>query len=218
MIEGMLFDLDGLLIDSERMFLSMWEMAEKEFNVVVDKTWAKSVMGRNAIEAVPIFIEYFGDKELALQIRKYRSDMIAELYLNGKIPLKDGARNILQFAHDRGYRIALATSSPRDRVEAILKYWGIDGFFDGLITGDMVSHGKPDPEVFAKALELISVKPENAVVLEDSKWGIMAAYTLGIRSIFVQDMNEPDNDVVSRTAYIYHSLNEVINDWGNIIN
>ena len=109
-----------------------------------------------------------------------------------------------------GYQTVVATSSTRERVNKILKQAELSKFFDASVCGDEVEKGKPNPEVFLKACEKIGVKPEKAIVLEDSEAGIQASFVAGIPVICVPDMKYPEEQFAKKANTIVGSLRVVL--------
>ena len=111
--------------------------------------------------------------------------------------MKPGVKEILEFGKKQGIKLALATSSSRDYAMKCLENAGIDTYFDGIVCGDMVSHSKPDPEIYIRACELVNVDPKDAVAFEDAPAGIEAAYRAGMKVVMVPDLVQPTEKVES---------------------
>ena len=124
--------------------------------------------------------------------------------------MKNGVKEILKFGRENGIRIALATSSSRDYAMHCLKDAGIDTCFDGIVCGDMVSHSKPNPEIYLRACELVGVDPKDAVAFEDAPAGIEAAYRAGMKVVMVPDLVQPTEKVKSMLWGQWETLSEVL--------
>ena len=123
---------------------------------------------------------------------------------------KKGVKEILAFGKENGMKLALATSSSRDYAMKCLKDAGIDTYFDGIVCGDMVSHSKPDPEIYLKACELVGVKPEDAVAFEDAPAGIESAYRAGMKVVMVPDLVQPIEKVESMLWEKWDTLSDFL--------
>ena len=131
------------------------------------------------------------------------------MYFDRGIPLKPGAEELLKKLKACGVRIILATSSVRDRAVGVLHANGVDGYFDDMVFGPEVEHGKPAPDVFLKAREKAGERAEDCLVLEDSEAGVQAAYAAGIDVICVPDIKAPSETVRRMAKAVLTSLYEV---------
>ena len=132
------------------------------------------------------------------------------------IPLKRGIHELLDYLKKNGYKVAVATSTSRDRAEHLLKLGGVLEKADYVICGDEVVNSKPDPEIFLKAAEKLGVEPKECMVLEDSGAGIEAAYSAGMLGVNIPDMKEPDENMKSKSYRICESLLDVIDILENV--
>lgn len=123
---------------------------------------------------------------------------------------KPGAEALLQYAKKHGYKVALATSSRELHAQFLLKKYGLFDYFDGAVYGNMVSAGKPDPEIYLKACDSIGVAPEFAIALEDAPSGIRAAAAAGMRPVMIPDLVEPDESILKLVWRRFDTLYEVI--------
>lgn len=208
-IEGIIFDMDGTLFDTERLSFSIWKKVLKKYGYTITKEGYTSLMGRKYEDVNKILIKRYGENFPIKKIREEKDgNMIKQIQEKGA-PLKHGAYELLDFLVENGYKLALATSSSIDRVDCLLEKVDIRDKFGVIICGDDVTNSKPDPEIFLKAAERIEVDPKKCIVLEDSPVGLEAAYNGGIMSINIPDLKDPD-DQINRLAYkICGSLLEV---------
>lgn len=210
MIKALVFDMDGLLLDSERIVKRSWEEAGNILGILhmgdhIFHTLGMNRKGRNEYfkKAVgPDFPEEDFAKETGL--RFYR---IVE---EEGLPVKPGAKELLAYGKERGFQIAIATSSRKEYAQKVLKEAGIAEYFDGGVFGDMVQHTKPHPEIYQKACESIKVKPEQCLALEDAPAGVRSAYAAGLKVIVVPDLVPPPEDILSLVCRRCETLHEVI--------
>ena len=183
--DAMIFDMDGLMIDTERVYWEMsHELASRWGKIVSIQTLMK-MMGRGAMDSMRIFVTETGIPEDPAVVLAMREEMVLERFREGITPMP-GLREIL--AAFRGQlKLGIATSAPRKFVDVILPQLGIETWFDVVQTGDTVTRGKPDPEIYLAALAKLGVRPERCVVLEDSKFGAMAGKNSGAYVIAVPD-------------------------------
>ena len=126
------------------------------------------------------------------------------------VDLKYGAKELLSYLKDNNFKIAIASSSTRDRALTILKQHNIVEYFDDFVFGNEVEKGKPNPDIFLKACDKLSEKPEKCLVLEDSEAGIQSAYSANIPVICIPDMKVPNDSYLNMTKEVLSSLEEVI--------
>lgn len=209
MIKAVIFDFDGLLIDSEPLwYKSSNQVLEKYGKSFTLKDYVATYAGRTLKENARCLVEEYDlpvDKDQALK------DLMEFARENNKtVPLKDGAKELIEYLSDNNYKIALGTSSMKKRAVDILTYHGLLNKFDSLITAECVSNGKPDPEVFLKAAESLKLKSEECLVLEDAKAGVEAAYNGKLPVIFIPDLKQADDEVKAKATAILSNLKDVI--------
>lgn len=185
---GVVFDMDGLMLDTERIIKYSWDvwgerMGYENFGDNIYQTLGKSRVQRNA---------YF--------LGKYGSDFPLQDFLDGYhqvyyeyeqvhgIPKKEGLTDLLEVLKRKGIPLAVATSTHQEHSLPEIKRQGILPYFQYVITGDMVSRGKPDPEIYSLACEKLGVKPEETLALEDSYSGIRSAHAAGMKVIMIPDL------------------------------
>ena len=210
MIKTVIFDLDGLLVNSELMTYEFYKriLAEKEIDFPL-KTYTDVYCGRTAVRNLTELIENYDlpfDVEKGLEL----THEAEKEYLSTKgVPLKKGAKELLDFLKNKDYGIYLASSSGKERAHTILSGNGIDGYFDGGVFGDEIEHSKPAPEVFLKAKEKAGARAEECLVLEDSDAGIHAAYAAGIPVICIPDLKQPSEESRKMARLVLPSLLDV---------
>lgn len=210
MKKAIIFDMDGLMIDSERVTYN--EYVKKLHMLGHDdftEELYKHCLGKNKAGICKVFTDHYGEDFPMAEVWDDVHIWIDES-LRKHVPKKKGLDNLLKYLKDNGYKTIVATSSARSRVDEILKNAGIVDFFDDSICGDEVKHGKPDPEIFLTACHKLGVTPDQALVLEDSEAGILAAYNGRIDVICVPDMKYPEPDYASKVTKIVDSLEDVI--------
>ena len=123
--------------------------------------------------------------------------------------MKPGIRELLISLKEKGYQIAIASSTRTKLEEKQIEDAGLREYFDVIVGGDMVEKSKPEPDIFLKAAQLLDVQPEKVYVIEDSYNGIRAAFTGGMIPIMVPDMLEPDDEMREKAQYIFKDLYRV---------
>lgn len=210
MIKAIIFDMDGLMIDSERATYQCYVEVLKKMNLTMSEDFYKKLLGKTLKTVYEIVYEEYGDDFPMNDVLAQVHTLLADSFENHGIPKKQGLIPLLTYLKNNNYLTIVATSSTRKRVDHILDIADLTQYFDDSICGDEVTHGKPHPEVFLKACEKLNVSPEDALVLEDSEAGIQAAYRAHIPVICIPDMKYPEHDIEKLATKILSSLDEVI--------
>lgn len=210
MKKAVIFDMDGLMIDSERVTYNEYV---RKLHLLGHDDFTEEVyrgcLGKNKQGICQVFIDYYGDDFPMVEVWDDVHVWIDES-LRKHVPKKKGLDKLLHYLKENNYKTIVATSSGRSRVDEILKNAGITEYFDDSICGDEVSKGKPDPEIFLTACQKLGVEPDEAVVLEDSEAGILAAYRGNIDVLCVPDMKYPEKEYEEKVTKIIDSLEDVI--------
>ena len=209
MKKAIIFDMDGLMIDSERVTYEEYCHKLDQLGYKFDETLYRRCLGKNKKGVYQVLIDHYGED---FPIDEVWDDVHVSLDNRLKLntPLKKGIVELLTFLKENNYKTIVATSSARARADIILKTATIYQYFDDMICGDEVTCGKPHPEIFLTACEKLGITPQEALVLEDSEAGITAAHAGNIDVICVPDMKYPDEEFANKTVKIVESLLEVI--------
>lgn len=208
--DAVIFDMDGVIFDSERAALLCWlELAKEKHFENIYEVFLKCT-GTTMERTKQIVLEAYGEDFPYDEYAALASKMYHEKYDGGKLPVKKGVKDILGFLKDNNKKIALASSSRKATVEMELRDAGLLSYFDEIVTGDMVKRSKPEPDIFLKACEAIGVKPSRAYAIEDSFNGIRSAFRGGLRPIMVPDLLEADDEMREISDKVLTDLNAVI--------
>lgn len=191
-ITAILFDMDGLVLDTERLYTRFWQEAAIASGFPMTKEQALGMRSLNRDAGRARLQSYFGKTADYDVIREKRIELMDAFVEKEGITAKPGIRELLDYLKEHGIKTAIATSSPIDRTVEYLTAVGLCQSFDELVSGYMVAHGKPEPDIYVYAAEKLCVKPENCMVLEDSPAGILAAYRAGCMPVMIPDQDEPD--------------------------
>ena len=191
---AVLFDMDGVIFDSERAVLALWREIAAELGLDgIGEVFIQCV-GTNKRRTEEIFRATYPALDFQAFDEEVRRRFRAR-YDGGRLPVKPGAEEILRALRDRGVPLALASSTERAVVERELREAGLLRYFDALTCGDQVRRSKPDPEIFLLAARALGKEPQNCYVIEDSFNGIRAAAAAGMHPIMVPDMLPPDEEM-----------------------
>ena len=210
MIKAVLFDLDGLLINSEIIYYQMTEeLVRKYGGTFTLQQYVKNHSGRTLADNIQGYIDLCDMPITVEEGMEWTRNREIELTNDG-IPLKPGAEELIKYLDKQGIRMILATSSLPDRAEKLLRQNGVFDYFADSVCGSEVTRGKPDPEVFLLAAKKAGELPADCLVLEDSENGVRAAHAGGFPVICVPDLKVPAKEVLDMTTAVVKSLDEVI--------
>ena len=209
MIKAVIFDMDGLMIDSERVTFECYQEILKGMNLTMSEEFYKTLLGKPIKGIYQRFYDVYGNDFPIEDVIKDVHALMARRFETEGVPVKTGLKSLLEYLKENNYKTIVATSSNRDRVDTILAQAGITDYFDDSICGDEVTKGKPNPEVFLKSCQKLGVSVDEAIVLEDSEAGIQASYDAGIKVICIPDMKYPEKQYEEKTFKILNDLTEV---------
>lgn len=209
MKQGAIFDMDGLLFDTERMYRDSWKQSAQQFGLVHNPDFPRAVCGSSGAHMREIILQYYPQ----VDAKAFADDCIlrVERELETHVPEKTGVRDILQYFKRHGVRVAVASSSKRATVLHNLKQADILSYFDAVVSGDQVTHGKPAPDIFLLAAQQIGCEPENCYVFEDGTNGIRAGAAARCTTIMIPDLTPPNAQLEQLCAGIYPSLSDAMN-------
>lgn len=210
MIKAVIFDMDGLMIDSERVTFEGYQEILKDMNLTMDLDFYKSLLGKPIKGIYQRFYDVYGEDFPIDTVIKDVHTYIANRFEKQGVPIKKGLKELLVYLKENNYKTIIATSSQRSRVDKIIVQADIEKYFDDSICGDEVTNGKPHPEVFLKACEKLGVNTDEAIVLEDSESGIQASHSANIKVICIPDMKEPEPKFADMLEEKYPDLTHVI--------
>ena len=209
MIKAIIFDMDGLMIDSERVTFECYREILKGMNLTMDEEFYKTLLGKPLKGIYQRFYDVYGNDFPIEDVIKDVHALMAKRFETEGVPIKTGLKSLLEYLKENNYKTIVATSSNRDRVDTILSQAQITDYFDDSICGDEVTKGKPNPEVFLKSCQKLGVNVDEAIVLEDSEAGIQASYDASIKVICIPDMKYPEKQYEEKTFKILKDLNGV---------
>lgn len=206
MIKAVVFDMDGLLIDSERVTFEEFQRMAEERGFEITEEYYCTLLGICIAETKIMLKEKYGEK--MFDITDVHNNMV-ERYEKYGVPVKKGAKELLEQLNEKGIKCAVASSSDKEWVAKMMNFTGLGKYFEYFVCGNEVKKAKPAPEIFLTACEKLGVEPKDALVLEDAKSGIEAANNAKIPVICVPDMLQPDEAHAKMTYKIMDSLLDV---------
>lgn len=209
MIKGVIFDMDGLMIDTEKLYVRFWCQAAREFGFPMELEHALGVRSMSGQYAALELKKIFGDTFDYYKIKSRRIELMNAYLAEHPVEKKKGLDSLLEYLNRKEIKKAVATTSDMERAEKYLKQIGIWEEFDVVICGPMVAHGKPEPDIYLKAAQGLGLPPEECMALEDSPNGILAAYRAGCQAVMVPDLDEPSQQTKALLCGQAKDLEEV---------
>ena len=208
-VKLVVFDMDGLMFDTENLFFQYYKEAAAELGYELTREFYLETVGCNATEVRRITAELMGEEFPQDEAGSRAHEKIREYLEDHRVPVKPGLQELLEYLKEKEIPCVIASSSAESTIHRYLVSAGIEEYFVGIANGNQVEHSKPEPDIFLKACADAGVRPEEALVLEDSQNGILAAWRAGIRVICVPDMKYPATEYAEKTARICQDLCEV---------
>ena len=210
MIKAVLFDMDGILFDTEIVMKEGWQKAARELNFTLTEEHLSQMRGSALPRSRKLFEEWFHGKVTYDEGRAIRSAYLNDYIQRNGVPEKPGLHEFLSWLKEHSIKVAVATSTTRRVAEGYWKQSGIDQYIDASVCGDEVINSKPDPEIFLKALGKTPFNKDEAVIFEDSENGIRAAHAAGIPVICIPDLKYPNDSLKELPIHIVDSALDVI--------
>ena len=209
-IKGVIFDLDGTLLDTEKLYRRFWVEAARQLGYPMEDRHALMIRSMAAIYAEPLLkrevcaeFDYHAVRALRRQI------MEAFIDENGVDP-KPGLLETLDAIRAKGLKIGLATATPEQRARKYLRMVHAETYFDAVTCADMVRRGKPQPDIYLLACERTGIKPEEAIAVEDAPTGVQAAHAAGCLAVMIPDQDQPDDALRALCHAVLPTLNDLI--------
>lgn len=208
-IEAVLFDMDGVLIDTEKYLTRFWRQAAKEQGLILTEEDSYLFRSFSSKYAAPWFAKTYGEQYDYWTIRERRKELMSEHLKAHGVEKKDGVDEVLQVLRETGVKTAVVTATEEKRARSYLEEIGISDLFDDIICTDMVERGKPFPDIYLYACKKISRKPEQCMAVEDSPNGVRSAAEAGCHVVMVPDLTQPDENLMSSLEAKADSLREI---------
>lgn len=203
---GAIFDMDGVLFDTERIYQQTWQELAAERGVELASGFLQAISGSSGEHMNQVLEEYYHVADGAVLAQECMGRVRQKLAVH--VPVKEGVREILAFFKEKGMPIAVASSSLPGQIEANLENAGIRDYFAEIVSGTEVAHGKPAPDIFLLAARRIGCRPQECFVFEDSENGVKAGFAAGCATFMVPDLIEPSPEIRQYCTRICRNLAE----------
>lgn len=208
-ISGVVFDMDGLMFDTEALIQRTWDIVGPRMGYGKMSHNIYNTLGMNAKRRKQYFQETYGaDFPFETFTDRYRKEYHIYIEEHG-VPIKEGLFEALDWMKEKNLKLAVATGSSEASAVALLKKAGCYDYFDYMIFGSMITRSKPDPEIYIKACEGLGISCEEAVALEDSPYGLASAVNAGLMAVMIPDLLKNAGEIEEKIAAKLDSLCKV---------
>lgn len=204
---AVIFDMDGTLVDTERVSQAAWRRAARDFGIQIPKDILHAFVGCSIPDAMRMIDDEFGDPEFTVRLFDRRHEIFDATW-EDELELKAGAREAIDAARDRGLAVALATSSVRERAVTSMERFGLMDLFDTAVFDEDIERHKPAPDVYLVTAARLDVDPSRCIAVEDSFNGVRAASAAGMGVVMVPDFNEPTPEIRELCSSVLPTLQE----------
>ena len=194
-IKAVILDMDGVIIDTEKLLVKYWCQAANEMGFPMTRKQALELRSLSSRYAEPHLKSLFGDSFNYRKVRARRIQLMEDDVEQNGVKTKPGLEELMRYLKKNGYKVAVATATDFDRAVPYLQRAGIYGRLDALCCGPQVEHGKPDPDIYLFAAQKLGVEPYRCMAVEDSPNGIRSAHAAGMLTVMVPDLTQPDREM-----------------------
>lgn len=205
-IKGVLFDMDGVILDTEKLYTRFWVEAARLLGYPMTHEMALGMRSLNRTLGEQKLKEYLGQETDYHAIREKRICMMDAFIEKNGVEVKNGIFELLAFLKEHNIKTSIATSSPLERAEKHLSQVNLLEKFDAVVSGHMVAHGKPAPDIYLYAAGQLNLYPSECLALEDSPSGILSAYRAGCVPILIPDQDKPDTKTKEHVYAVAENL------------
>ena len=209
--QAVVFDMDGVIFDTERLVIEFWKEVAKKHNIPNVEHTCIQCLGTNRVRTREIFLENYGADFPFDPYRAEVTELFNTHYKGVPLPTKPGIRELLSYLQEQDIKVGLASSTAQHLVRDEIGTAGLLPYFQTLVCGDMVEHSKPAPDIFLKACEILNAAPTKSIAIEDSFNGIRSAHCAGMTPIMVPDQVQPTDEIRALAFHVMPSLLDVLN-------
>ncbi len=210
MVKAVIFDMDGLMIDTEKLLVKYWLEAARYYGYQVEREQILGIRSLAAKYAIPKLQAEIGEDFDYYKVRTLRIQLMNEHIEAHGLEEKQGLGQLLDYLKEHHYLLAVATATDPERTKRYLGSLDRLKYFDQIVCASMVKNGKPAPDIYLEAAARLHVDPSACMALEDSPNGIMAAYQAGMYPVMVPDLSQPDEDTKKLLYGCVEDLSKVI--------
>ena len=194
-LRAVIFDMDGLLIDTEKHLVRCWCQAAQEMGFDMQRRHALHIRSLAGKYAAPYLKSELGEDFDYFRVRERRKELVAQALAEYGLERKKGAPELLKWLKEKGIRTAVATATDEERATRYLTEIGVLSYLDRVVCATMVENGKPMPDVYLYACRQLGERPQDCLALEDSPNGVLSAWRAGCGVVMVPDLTQPDEEI-----------------------
>lgn len=213
-VRGVLFDMDGVILDTEKLYCRFWREAAQALGYPMTVEQALGLRSLNAQAGQEKLESYFGPGVSREAMKNKRVELMDAYVAAHGVEAKAGAGELLAALKSSGIRIAITTSSPMDRVKRYLEPLGLLEPFDCLCSGHDVPHGKPEPDIYLHGAACLGLAPEECLAIEDSYAGVLSASRAGCLTVLIPDLDEPTPEILAPLYACCEKLTDILDILG----
>ena len=210
MVKAVIFDVDGTLLNTERIYMQAWKEAGAQAGFEVPQDVLLRTRAIHKADAIKIFQEALGptfDYDALHPVRTAISEAIIAQSTDLLLP---GVKETLEALKAKGYPMAVASSTGYEKTAEHLEHAGLLHYFDAVVGGDMVARGKPNPDIFLKAAQLLGIAPEDCLVVGDTPADVKAATAAGMPRILIPDCVQPNETIRAMATHVLDSMHQLV--------
>ena len=212
-IRGIFFDMDGLVVDTEKLYSRFWREACAFYGYEMSYEQSLHMRGLGGQAGEAMLHRFFGPGADYMQLRSKRIGLMDAFVEEHGVELKPGIFELMDFLEEKGIPAAITSSSPIPRIRKFLSPYGLDSRFAALCSGRDVPKGKPAPDIYLAGAKALNLPPENCLALEDAPAGIESAYRAGCLAVMVPDLDLPDEKTRAMLYARADSLRDIPSLW-----
>lgn len=207
--KAVVFDMDGVIFDSERLVLLCWEKVAERHHIEGITEVMTACIGTTKVRTEEIVSDHYGEDFPYDAFSKEASALFHEIADRDGLPVKRGVRELLDYLHEQEIPLAVASSTRLEVVSQELKQAGLYEYFQIVMGGDQLRRSKPEPDIYLMACDKLGIKPAQAYAIEDSYNGIRSAYSAGMKPIMVPDILPPTEEMREKSVAVLDDLQQV---------
>lgn len=208
-IKAVLFDMDGLITDTEKLLSRFWCEAANEMGFPMTPQHVLGIRSLSARFAEPHLKKIFGEDFDYRKVRARRLELMNAYIAENGIEAKAGLFELLEFIKSHSLKCAVCTATDRERTARYLKSLGAHDYFDAFVCGDMIANGKPKPDTYIAGAAAVGLDPSECLALEDSPNGVTSAFAAGCKVVMVPDLSQPTDEDKSKVIAVCKTLADV---------
>ncbi len=206
MLKGAIFDHDGLMFDTEKIWQANWKQVADEMGIVLPEEFKRDICGSSGQHMLDVIQKYYGVEDGTSIRDRVRQGVFDDEAKH--IDMKEGLMDILEMFKKNGVKMAVASSSQKEMIVRNLKNANVEDYFEVVVSGQEVEHGKPAPDIFLLAAERLGLDPKDCYVFEDAFNGVKAGVASGAKTIMVPDLLQPTEEIRQEVTAVCKTLKE----------